>query len=163
MSSRRHPVRKRRFPFLIYMVTALLTIGIPFSTASDPISRKVIALYDSREKRDESNNEIRQMAELPLNYLGMIVTYWDIDDGLPPDTMLKGVRGFVTWFQDDEMAGAEEYCRWVSEQIRQGRKFIILHNFGAYRDRKTGGSVASEALDEAFGDLTQQLVSGGMA
>jgi len=132
------------------IVTLGLTLFCPPGARGKPVAREVIAFYDSAEGRNESNCEIRQMAEMPLNYLGMIVRYRDINAGLPREEELRGVRGFITWFQDGRMREAEEYCRWVSEQAGKGRNFIILGNFGAYRDSRTGSLVRPRHLNRAF-------------
>ena len=42
---------------------------------------------------------IHRFAEMPLNYFGFVLTYWDINTGLPSAERAANVRGIITWFR----------------------------------------------------------------
>src|SRR4051794_6861787 len=51
-------------------------------SAPEPLRREILALYDSREESRPDQTRIHRFAEMPLNHLGLVVTYWDINAGL---------------------------------------------------------------------------------
>jgi len=85
-----------------------------------------------------------------LNYLGMKVRYHDIAKGLPDEKTMQGVYGILTWFRDNKMTEPYLYCEWASEQIRKGKKFVILDRAGAYGDYDTGRKTTISALNSLF-------------
>ncbi len=113
--------------------------------------RHVLALYDSTELEDASvdNSLIHSYAEVILNHLGLIVDYHDINIGLPAQDTMKKYRGIITWFQDNHIPKAHEYALWVEYQIKDGKKMVILGDYGAYED-ELGNFVDSEILDRVF-------------
>lgn len=118
----------------------LFVLAAPAGAQNVPLFRTILALYDSTEdyNRREDHNLIHNNAELALNYLGMKVKFHDINQGLPPKEALRDVYAIMTWFRDESIPGAQEYCRWVVEEINNGKKFIALKTIGAYVDKKTG-------------------------
>lgn len=121
--------------------------------ASEP--RTIIGLYDSTEAENprDDQNFIHRNAEMVFNYLGLKVKYHDVSKGVPKDVPMDEVLGFISWFADDKLIGAREYCRWMSEIIKKGKKYIVLGNFGAYVDAGTKQVVPLEELNSAFNAL----------
>ena len=50
--------------------------------AAEPVRREIMAFYDSREEPRPDLTRIHRFAEMPLNYFGFVLTYWDINTGL---------------------------------------------------------------------------------
>jgi len=90
---------------------------------------------------------------MALNYLGLQVKYHDIASGIPSRDALEDVRGILTWFDDEKMPHAEAYCRWAAEQIRENKRYVILRNFGAFKDSETGRDIPPETVNEVFRQL----------
>ena len=116
--------------------------------AAGELPRVVLALYKSSEQSNDVEgrrpktatlNEVHNWAQMPLNWLGLMVEYHDIDRGLPDERTMARYRGVVTWFQSEEMAAPLDYLRWLGAQMRAGRRVVILEYLGALRDRGTLG------------------------
>jgi hypothetical protein len=69
------------------------------------LPRYVLALYKSAEishgveggrPKTATLNEIHSWAQMPLNWLGLMVEYHDIDRGLPDERTMSRYRGVVT-------------------------------------------------------------------
>jgi len=128
----------------------------------DEQPRHLLALYKSTEifasnegprPKTATLNEIHQWAQMPLNWLGLMVEYHDVSRGLPAETAMRRYRGVVTWFETDDMDDALGYARWLGAQVRAGRRVVILGMLGALRDRRTGALVSLAALAEALAPL----------
>lgn len=119
-----------------YCLVFLLALNI-FPAQSQEISRHILALYDSGRGQTVKKNHIHQNAEVILNHLGCIVDYHDIADGLPDKKVMSHYRGVITWFYSNAMEKPAAYLKWASKQIAAGRKFVILGNIGAFRQRQS--------------------------
>jgi polysaccharide biosynthesis protein PelA len=127
--------------------------------APGELPRSVLALYksselyndvDGRRPKTATTNEIHGWAQMPLNWLGLMVEYHDIDQGLPDERRMARYRGIVTWFQSEEIAEPLAYLRWLGAQMRAGRRVVILGYLGALRDRRTLRTVDLAAVNEAL-------------
>ncbi|MCD6460041.1 hypothetical protein J7L67_05190, partial [bacterium] len=54
------------------------------------INRSILALYDSTETKSAELTLIHAHAEVILNHLGYILTYYDINKGLPDEDYMNG-------------------------------------------------------------------------
>src|SRR5229473_424249 len=127
--------------------------------APGELPRYVLGLYKSAEISNDVDgqnpktatvNEIHRWAQMPLNWLGLMVEYHDIDRGLPDERTMSRYRGVVTWFQTEEMAAPLDYLRWLGAQMRAGRRVVILEYLGALRDRRTLRSLDLAQVNEAL-------------
>ena len=127
--------------------------------AAGELPRVVLALYKSSEHANDVEgrrpktatlNEVHNWAQMPLNWLGLMVEYHDIDRGLPDERTMARYRGVVTWFQSEEMAAPLDYLRWLGAQMRAGRRVVILEYLGALRDRGTLRTVDLAQVNEAL-------------
>ena len=126
--------------------------------APGELPRHVLALYKSseldndvqgRRPKTATINEVHGWAQMPLNWLGLMVEYHDIDQGLPDERAMARYRGIVTWYQTEEIAEPLAYLRWLGAQMRAGRRVVILGYLGALRDRRTLRSLDLAAVNEA--------------
>ncbi|MBI3018490.1 MAG: hypothetical protein HYY61_01145, partial [Deltaproteobacteria bacterium] len=109
----------------------------------------------------EDRNPIFEYAQMPLNHLGLKVTYWDVNQGILPDVdAMRKYRGIMTWFEDGLMMNAEQYCEWLEKQMKQGKQMLIISEFGAERDLKTRKSVSDTSVQKAFRSLGLQWRGG---
>ncbi|HWN90038.1 MAG TPA: hypothetical protein VNQ15_01455, partial [Verrucomicrobiae bacterium] len=118
------------------------------------LPRRVLALYKSSELYNAVEgarpktawlNEVHAWAQMPLNWLGLMVDYHDVARGLPDEAQMGRYRGVLTWYQTEEIDDPLGYLQWLAAQVRAGRRLVILGNLGAYRDRKT---LKTPGLDE---------------
>lgn len=122
-------------------------------------SRYVLALYKSSELYNDVDgprpktatlNEVHTWAQMPLNWLGLMVEYHDVDRGLPDERTMTRYRGVVTWFQTEEIDAPLDYLRWLGAQMRAGRRVVILGHLGALRDRRTLRTLDLNAVNQAL-------------
>ncbi|MFN8057628.1 MAG: hypothetical protein U0Q12_21275 [Vicinamibacterales bacterium] len=114
--------------------------------------RAVLALYDGSQVGDIRETSLHRLAEMPLNHLGFVLRYHDIDAGLPTARDLEGVKGVLTWFSTDGMRRPADYLKWACDAIDAGLPFVVLGNVGAAFD-ENGVSTALPALQAFFDHL----------
>lgn len=145
------------------LATGALTLGprpaaggrrAEVTPADGELPRRVLALYKSAELYNAVEgarpktawlNEVHAWAQMPLNWLGLVVDYHDVTRGLPDEAQMDRYRGVLTWYQTEEIDDPLGYLQWLAAQIRAGRRVVILGNLGAYRDRNT---LKTPGLDE---------------
>lgn len=123
------------------------------------VSRTVLALYDGALVPRVEQTDVHRVAEMPLNYLGVIVRYHDIQRGLPSVESLAGVRGVLTWFTSNVMDEPEAYLRWATRVMDTGRRVVVVGPIGALQHRD-GRPVAGEALEPFLARLGVERTSG---
>jgi len=119
---------------LTLMILAFLT---PLAHAADPLPRTIIAFYSKAYDKSLRESLTHQMAEMPLNHLGLNVEYHEFEKGLPNLTNRKDVRGILVWFNEDmRMADPNAYFDWVEEAVNQGISFVMMGYPGFYETPK---------------------------
>ncbi len=103
------------------------------------VPRTIIALYDGNATQVIKRSRIHNFLETPLNHLGLIVEYHDIQKKLPDVINRPDVLGVISWFRnktEDELKNQEEYAKWAINVIKNGKKFVFFDNpgFGYYSD-----------------------------
>ena len=120
--------------------TALVIAAVTFHADAaigpevQPLRRVVLALYDSDQYKEVRDTRIHRLLEMPLNHLGMIVRYQDINAGLPSTEQMADVRGVVTWFRTDSMRHPVAFLKWGERAIDSGRRFVVIDYLGASKD-----------------------------
>ena len=112
-------------------------------------SQKILGLYKSTDNATDTNNAVLNHLGEPLKKLGYDVDYRDVLKELPSSEMMKQYDGIVTFFFNPLYPDPTKYISWLSGQIKEGRKVIIVGNFGAYSsDGKTW--LTGEELNDFF-------------
>jgi len=151
-------IRNTKKTFIGLTVLGLTTvISLSTSAFADTknFPRNILCIYDSSEAYEGKldNSLTHAAAEMVLNHLGMKAKYHDIQKGLPKSEDLRNISGILTWFQDDEIPNAREYCLWAARQIQSGRRFIILDNLGAFRDSRTKETTPLDVVNRVYQSL----------
>ena len=102
-----------------------------------PVPRTIIALYDGNIFSDLRYTPTHRGAEMPINHLGLVMSYYDVRRPLPVDAELSDVRGALVWFTGDFMPNPLEFIEWAHRFVDSGRKLVIFGGIGFARD--TGG------------------------
>jgi hypothetical protein len=137
---------------LITIIILLLTFS--FVSAADPVYQKsVLALYKSSEGQSKSENEVFFYLSRPLSDMGLKVVYWDIDRGLPGESVTKYSRAIISWFRGPSMRNPEEYLSFLDRMIIEGKKVLVIDNLGAYQDRITGEYMQPLRLNSTLAKL----------
>jgi hypothetical protein len=139
--------------FMLFALAVVLATphAAPAADAVEtPVRRVILALYDGKASAEPKWTRIHQMAEMPLNHLGLVVRYHDISRGLPDEAALDGVRGILTWFRLHRIIpDPAAYLRWATRVAGTGRRFVILGSTGFATDRK-GRPTDHDAMDRFF-------------
>ena len=120
---------------------------------AEPVRREILAVYDSREEPRPDQTRIHRFAEMPLNHLGFVVTYWDVNAGFPGAERTANVRGVITWFR---RTPPPLFYLWGREQVRQGVRMVVLGDGGL-----PSGNTAFADANRLFAEIGFGL-SGGL-
>jgi polysaccharide biosynthesis protein PelA len=116
-----------------------------FGAAAEAQQGRALLLYKGSEEVSPTVSRVGTRVDPILQSLGYTSTYHDIDSGLPS----VDADVIVTWFASPKIADPEAYVDWMAKQISQGRKVIVLGNFGAHTsDGKTW--MTNESLNRFF-------------
>jgi polysaccharide biosynthesis protein PelA len=99
------------------------------------IKRTILAIYDSKAEESLNKTRIHKLAEMPLNHLGFIVEYHDINQPLPALATMAKYRAVLTWFVED-LAAPGAYLTWLDQVTADGVKLVAL------------GEIAPREVDE---------------
>ena len=116
--------------FHVFICVLCLLILLPFMAQADPVVRKILTFYDRDEGEKIDFMNAHLYAEMPLNQLGLILDHRAVQDPLPTDEEMRDYRGIFIWFKDGRLKNPGSYCRWLSRQIRQGKKTVVFGNVG---------------------------------
>ena len=134
------PSNWTRFFYIPLIVSLLWFAGRPNralgtdTAALSPVSRKILALYDSTAGLTGDVNKISQNCQTVLNYLGLMVDYQDVNQPLPGSLEMADYRGILTWFESDGLESPEVYLTWLDQQLRRGMKLVVLGSLGVLED-----------------------------
>ncbi len=121
---------------IILMLFFFIISGI---FAAGPVYQKsVLALYKSSEGQTKAENEIYFYLSRPLTEMGLKIVYWDIDRGLPGESVTKYSRAVISWYRGPSMRNPGEYLSFLDRMMEEGKKVIVIDNLGAYQDKVTG-------------------------
>ena len=146
--------------FLLGALTIVISIVNAAAAVETPVPRVVLALYDGEINSEPKLTRIHQMAEMPLNHLGLMVRYHDITQGLPAEAALEGVRGVLTWFRSERvMEDPGAYLQWATDVAETGRRFVIFGSLGFAADTK-GKPTDRAAMDRFLKAVGMQITGG---
>jgi hypothetical protein len=115
--------------------------------------KSVLALYKSSESQSEKENEIYFYMSRALEEMGLDVVYWDIDRGIPSESITRFHRAIISWYRGPAMREPEAYLDFLERMISQGKKVLVMDNMGAYQDRTTGDYVRPLRLNSTLTKL----------
>lgn len=119
---------------VILVLLALVLAGTPALAA--PMQRTVIALFDGQRASSARLSNIHRMAAMPLNWLGLIVRFHDLRDGLPPVWNDPDVRGVLTFSMQPGVPDPAAYVAWAEKVVAANRKLVVLGELGPTEDYK---------------------------
>ena len=122
------------------------------AAAQSEVPRVIVGLYNGKDERSVRRSRVHRLAEMPLNHLGLILFPHDIRDGLPPDEIMRGARGILTWFTDVTFSDPQAYLTWLDEQTGQGRRLVVMDHIGV-DPSSLGSIVVRKQFDRVMGHL----------
>lgn len=112
---------------------ALESLGIG---AVEVMPRKVLVLYDGREAPALNYINAHRYGEMPLNHLGYVAQYQDINQALPDYPLPGRIAGILVWLngtpQKPRLA-----AEWLRRRLREGIKTAFIGQFGILLDMPT--------------------------
>jgi hypothetical protein len=137
---------------LIGLAAACLSAATSAPRAEDTVvPRTVIGLYDGAQDR-WSNSFLHQMAEMPLNHLGLVLEPWDLRQGLPDLSGRADVRGAVLASEADHMPDPIRFLDWAGALIDSGRR-VALIGVAPFMRAADGKYVPRETVNRFLGKL----------
>lgn len=137
-----------RFRILLGALAVAVLAAGPLS-AAEPLPRRIIALHHPLDESLRRHN-MHRMAEMPLNWLGYVVDYHDLKEGMPEWTVDDpDVAGVLTWFEQGSMSDPDGYLDWAIRMAKAGKKFLIFGDLG-FLARSDGRPLANPAKVNEF-------------
>lgn len=124
---------------MIQLLPMLLLAGTAPATpksAPKPVQRTILAMYNGVQFKDPRDTRMHRLLEMPLNHLGFVVRYHDLQTSLPGADELQDVRGIVTWFKTESMPHPVEFLRWAERAIDSGKRFAIIGELSVSKDEQ---------------------------
>lgn len=142
---------KRVNRFCLFVSTLIFSLSAaPLVAANEIVPRTVIAFYDSEIDGDISTTNVHDVAEMPMNHLGLVVRYSDIHKPLPDEKAMQDVRGILLWFNWDSMPRPNEFMRWMIAQMQAGQRVVIMGSHAFETARIKSEAVAEDTLIDQF-------------
>ncbi len=129
-----------------------LLIAAPAPEAAAEIPRTIIAIYDRREDNDIRWTQTHRLAEMPLNHLGLVLDYHDVNEPLPDLADRPDVRGVVTFFRSGRMKNPAGYLAWAEAALDAGKRYAVLGDLGASEDLE-GNPTPATLINRFLGKL----------
>ena len=106
---------------------ALLTLGV---SNAEVIPHRILIVYDNREAPGIHYRTAHRYLEMPLNYLGYVANYVDVNGKLDaPDPGLYA--GIVSWFEGElSSSSARRYSPWLAQRVSEGWRLAMFGNPG---------------------------------
>ncbi len=123
----------KNYAIIIYLLFSTVIIA---ATETKQIPRTIAALYAKSDYiKDISNTKIHKFAEMPLNFLGFKLEYFDINEGLPELHTRQDIAGVISWYNFSYFINSPlNYIDWAAQIISYKKPFIIIGNPGFTRN-----------------------------
>lgn len=112
---------------------------------AEPVRREILAFYDSRDEPRPDQTRIHRFADMPLNYFGFTLTYWDVNTEFPSTERIANTRGIITWFR---RAPPASFYDWAQRAVASGVRMVVIGNSGL----PSGNTPLADA-NKVFADL----------
>jgi hypothetical protein len=123
---------------------ALETTGVGLI---EVLPRKVMFLYNARESTRINSSNAHRYAEMPVNHMGYVAEYVDVNGPLPEAVSAGDYAGVVAWFDGyvpPDRTGA--LSSWMAARIADGTRVAV---FGSFGFQPAGSFVRAAGLDDA--------------
>ncbi len=121
----------KRFLFSCWLLFLLAAQIQPLYAQTIP--RTVLALYDGKGVSEPRFSVIHRLVEMPLNHLGLVVRYHDVNEPLPSPDSIPEVRGVLVW-EAVQTQDPGNFIAWAGEILDSGKRLIMVGGFGAEED-----------------------------
>lgn len=112
--------------FRLFLFTALIFVQVSYA---ESVKRTVLALYDLNNDKELRLSRVHQVAEMPLNHLGLVVRYVDLNGALPKLSEGDDVLAVLSWLETETAVPkekVEEILNWSIEALKLGKRFLLM-------------------------------------
>lgn len=100
------------------------------------VPRRILALYSSAEVPSLNFSLSHRFLQMPLNHLGYVVDYLDIESELPNVPLNGKYAGITSWVSGQaSLAKGRQLSKWLTSRAAEGMPIAILGTFGFPLDR----------------------------
>jgi len=131
------------------LLITVITLMLPSIAHAKKINRNILAVLDSSEIKESYDDHIHQFAEMPLNHLGYKLDYIDATKPLPSDERMEKYHGIISWFTDNQIKNAEQYAKWLTRQLKDGKKLVMMEEPGFDFDEK-GKATPRDVIEDFY-------------
>ena len=135
------------------LILVLSSICLPPAALAQSAGRDVLALYDSVHEESVAETYVHRFLELPLNHMGLRLTYWDVAQGMPDWSDFRSDY-VVSWFREP-VAQPEPYLAWMREAWQRG---IPIASMGLSGMPASGGEAVANDFYEIHGLAQRDFV-----
>jgi len=93
--------------------------------AGRSVKRDILVLYDRRQEGPPIETRVHRFAEMPLNHLGYMLTYVDVNQPLPDPGALQKYRGLMTWL-NEPLKQPERIAAWLERATSGGLRYVVF-------------------------------------
>ena len=129
------------------LIGPTLALDVEFSIR--PVNRTVLALYDGKQEGLPHQTRLHKLAEMPLNHLGYMLDFRDVNGPLPVTEELARYRGVITWFVEP-LDNPSAYVGWLERATATGLRYVML------------GEIAPKESDELIPAINRVLAPLGL-
>ena len=138
------------------LVLVLLGSGV---SAAGEVPRVVLGLHDSPRNAAADTTYLYNLAEMPLNHLGLKLEYHNLRLGVPSLGKRSDVRGLLIWLNDGRGLPLQRLTDLVREAVRQGVPVVFVGNIPSGHDDR-GKAISLEDQNRLL-ELAGVRTSGG--
>ena len=139
------------FSFIFKRSILILLLVFTGSVSSEPLKRHILTFYDAKTVPEATISDVHQFAEMPLNHLGLVVRYHDINESLPNDEAMSDMRGILLWLNKDAIPDRNQLTQWLIAQHRKGKRLVVMSASAFAADNENDD--LTPALSEEFWDV----------
>ena len=97
----------------------------------ESVPRRIAMIYDSAESPALNYSNAHRFLQMPLNYMGYVVDYFDARKTLPEDIRADRYAGIATWFSGQlPVDRGKLLAQWLGTLRNEGMRVATLGDFG---------------------------------
>lgn len=109
-----------------FLLVLLATLAFAPCAHAEILPRVIIGITDEPHLDEGIRAPAMELAEMPLNHLGLILEPYDVKQKLPDISQRADLRGILIWAQRDDVEDAEAFVAWVEAAAERGLPVVLF-------------------------------------
>ena len=131
---------------------ALDTIGIG---SIESVPRHILVIHNNDEAPSLKFSTPHRYLEMPLNHMGYVADYANIQKDIPARVYADRYAGIVTWFSGGMSdSNARKLTQWLRTKREEGMPVATFEDVGYSPDRETARSLGLTPVPPAVGSIS---------